>query len=96
MVYRLSKAAENDVINIYVDGAIMFGQEQAEHYHAGLETTLKMLAEYPYSGKEQLSITPPVRIFTFRSHLIIYSIDRHDILVLRVLNARQDWIAHLS
>jgi len=96
MVYRLSDAAENDIIDIYVDGVIVFGAEQAAQYHDALQTTLNMLAEYPQSGKEQVFINPPVRIFTFRSHLIIYSIAHHDILILRVLNARQDWKAYLS
>ena len=96
MVYRLSEAAENDVLNIYADGVKNFGIEQAARYHKGLKMTLNMLAEYPQSGKEETAIDPPVRIFTFRSHQIIYSIDDHDIVILRVLNTRQDWKAQLS
>ena len=96
MSYRLSKAAENDVIDIFVDGEMLFGVAQAEFYHNGLETTLNMLAEYPESGKEYRVIDPPVRIFSYSAHLIIYTINNNDVLVLRVLNGRQDWVKHLA
>ena len=96
MTYRLSMAAEKDVIYIFIDGAMLFGPEQAELYHDGLEATFKMLAEYPHSGKEYRSIKPPVRVFTFQSHPIVYTASKKDIFILRILHGRQDWVKHLN
>jgi toxin ParE1/3/4 len=33
MAWRLTRAAEDDVIHIYVEGVRMFGPDQAERYH---------------------------------------------------------------
>ena len=43
MAYRLSGKAEEDIIQIYVTGVEMFGVDQAERYHEGLERTFELL-----------------------------------------------------
>jgi hypothetical protein len=39
MAYRLTRRAEADVIEIFVNGAERFGLEHAEAYHSALERT---------------------------------------------------------
>ena len=56
MTYRLTRAAENDIIRIYVDGARLFGEAQAEHYHQELESIFELLAANPRMARERHEI----------------------------------------
>ena len=47
MNYRLSKEADNDLINLYLHGFKSFGEAQAEHYYFELEDCIKLLNETP-------------------------------------------------
>lgn len=90
-MYRLSQAAENDIIAIYVAGVGMFGARQAEHYHQGLEETFRFLAAFPGAARLRTEITPPVRVHPYRSHIIIYTVEGADIDILRVRHGLEDW-----
>jgi plasmid stabilization system protein ParE len=50
MAYRLSRKAEDDIIQIYVTGVAEFGVDQAERYHEGLERILGFLADFPLAA----------------------------------------------
>lgn len=94
MAYRLSRAAKEDVIAIYVDGVAAFGIDQAEAYHARLERVFETLAANPRIARERTEITPPVRVHPYGSHLIVYVVEPDDsVLVVRVRHAREDWIS---
>lgn len=88
---RLSREADEDIIRLYVDGAGLFGVEQAERYHADLRRTLSFLGEYPFAARERGEFKPPVRIHPFRSHIIVYVIDEKGVLIVRVRHALEDW-----
>lgn len=92
MAYRLSVKAEEDILRLYVEGARLFGTNQAEKYHAGLDETFQFLAETPRAAREREEITPPVRIHPYGAHIVVYLIDDNgDILILRVRHGREDW-----
>ncbi|MCQ0990343.1 type II toxin-antitoxin system RelE/ParE family toxin [Jiella marina] len=91
MIYKLSALAEQDFYDIYVEGALQFGEGQAEKYQAGLLHTLSLIAENPQMARERREITPPVRIHPYRAHLIIYTIRANDVFVLRLPRASRDW-----
>lgn len=92
MAYKLTKKADADIITIYVEGVYEFGVAQAEKYHAELERIFELLSDSPMLARERKEITPPVRVHPHRSHLIIYSIDKNnDILIVRVRHGREDW-----
>jgi toxin ParE1/3/4 len=91
MSYRLSRKAEDDLIQIYVAGTRGFGAAQAERYYAGLETAFAFLADYPQAARERVEILPPVRIHPYRSHVIVYVVDDEGVLILRVRHGREDW-----
>jgi len=48
--YRLSVRARAQLIDIYEFTAATFGPYQAEAYHAGLERTFGLLADFPRIG----------------------------------------------
>ena len=92
MRYKLSRKAEEDVINIFIDGAGQFGIAQAEHYHQELNQCFRFLAENPLVAPERFEIVPPVRIHPVGSHLVIYQIDENgDIFIIRIRHGREDW-----
>lgn len=92
MTWQLTQKAEEDLINIYLEGAEQFGTFHAEAYLSALETRFQFLAEHPLAAPERKEIQPPVRIHPFRSHLIIYQLDaQNHPLILRVRHCREDW-----
>jgi plasmid stabilization system protein ParE len=50
--YRLSVRARSQLIDIFEFTAMTFGAYQAEAYHAGLERTSGLLADFPRIGHQ--------------------------------------------
>lgn len=91
--YRLTKAAADDVVAIFIDGFARFGQARAEAYHDGLLATFAFLARYPRAARLREEITPPVRVHRYRSHLVVYRLDVDEtVIVLRIRHGREDWL----
>ena len=92
MSYRLTRKAEQDVIQAYLDGAREFGIDQAEAYHARLERTFELLADTPRLARERTELSPPVRIHPCGAHVIVYLVDENDdVLIVRLRHGREDW-----
>jgi toxin ParE1/3/4 len=92
--YRLTRAAADDLVDIYIQGVILFGQAQADRYHDGLEAAFGFLADYPRSARLRTEIARPVRAYPYKSHLIVYDVAEDDqILILRVRHGHEDWMA---
>lgn len=93
MGYRLTRRAEQDVIEIYIYGAREFGAAQADAYHDKLETAFDLLASQPYIARERNELAPPVRIHPVGAHIVVYLVDdTGDILIVRVRHGREDWV----
>lgn len=93
MAYRLSRRAKEDIIGIYVESAALFGAQQAESYHARLRRTFETLADNPLIARERTEITPPVRVHSCGSHIVVYVVEPDGgILVVRVRHGREDWL----
>lgn len=91
--YRLSRAAADDLVHIYLEGLALFGPEQADRYHDGLGAVFVFLAAYPLAARLRDEISPPVRVHRYQSHLIIYEIaEDNSVLILRVRHGREDWL----
>ena len=93
MGYRLSRKAEEDILEIFIQGARRFGLRQAEAYHDALAECFTFLAENPYAARERQEITPPVRVHPFGVHLVIYIVDESGTpFIIRVRHAHEDWM----
>jgi len=90
--YRLTRAADDDVAAIFLAGIDMFGLAQADSYHAGMAATFAFLADYPQAARLRHEIDPLVRVWPYKAHLVVYEVDEHGILVLRVRHGREDWM----
>lgn len=91
MTYRVTRQADQDIVAIYSWSVRNFGQSQAERYYIDLCLAFDLIAANPLLSRERPEIDPPVRLYSCRSHLIVYRIDQDGVLILRVLHGRQDW-----
>ena len=92
MGYKLSVKAEEDILNIFLEGVRLFGSHQAEKYHSDLERTFAFLAQTPSAARLREELSPPVRIHPFGAHLVVYlTEDSGDVLILRVRHGHEDW-----
>ena len=94
MTWRLSEAAEEDLIGIWLTGADRYGPAQADRYQDGLEATFELLGQFPELARERAELTPPLRVHPFGSHMILYLV-RSDgsVFVVRVRHQREDWVS---
>lgn len=68
---------------------------QADRYTDILEDTFGHLLFMPEMAHERPEIDPPVRIHPSAEHLIIYPVEKDKLVILRILDAGQDWHAIL-
>ena len=95
MIFRLTRQAEGDIIDIYLYTAETFGITQADAYHNKLKATFNLLGAQPYMARERTEIDPPVRVHPCGSHIIIYTVARDEsVLVVRVRHESEDWISN--
>ena len=94
MSYRISRKAEEDIIQLYMAGVRLFGAAQAERYYDGLEQTFEFLAAHPLAARERPEIDPPVRVHPYKAHLVVYIADREGVLILRIRHGHEDWIGN--
>jgi len=95
--YQLTQAASDDLVAIFLEGIEQFGAPQADAYHDGLAATFVFLAEYPRAAREREEISPPVRAYRYKSHLIVYEIQSDDcVLILRIRHGREDWVTEMA
>lgn len=82
--YRISVRARADLFNIYEFTEARFGAYQAEAYHAGLERSFGLLADFPRIGLPAYEFAPALRRFRFQSHSIFY-VEEFDHVLIRTL-----------
>jgi toxin ParE1/3/4 len=96
MPYRTTRKADEDIIAIYVQGAMAFGTAQAERYHTDLIGTFDLLAANPAMARLRAQFDPPLRVHPHGAHVVVYLEDATGILIVRVLHKRQDPERHLG
>jgi toxin ParE1/3/4 len=95
MPYRTTNRADQDIVGLYAHSARSFGRSHADLYFADLVHCFDLLAGQPQLARERREFTPPVRIHFHKAHAIIYLIRDDGILIVRVLDSRQDWASYL-
>lgn len=93
--YRLTPAALQDLEHIWRYSAERWSVKHADLYIDQLVTLFEHLAATPTMAREHTEFTPRVRIFAHQSHLVVFIIHTHEIVIVRLLGARQDWVSLL-
>ena len=89
--YRLSKEASEDLVAIYIQGHDQFGTRQADRYQDDLDALFRRLAATPAVARLRLEYVPPVRVFVFKAHVIVYDQEPDGVLIQRVRHGHEDW-----
>lgn len=99
MQYKLSKAASQDLENIYLYGFIHFGEKQADAYAYAyaetLESRINIICSNLEIGRIDTRVNPAVRRFESEIHVIFYDIYDDHILIVRVLHGATDYVQYL-
>lgn len=92
----LTPAAQRDLDGIWDYTAEVWSPAQAEKYLIGVQERFANICISPNISRERQEFDPPVRIYPYRSHLIIYRATFETISILRVVHARQNWQAFIE
>jgi len=88
--YHLTADADADLAALYGYSLREFGRAQADRYFLALIDCFEMIAGNPRIGADRSTLKPGYRRFVHEAHVIYYRVRERDVLILRVLGARQD------
>ena len=84
-VYKLSKAAKNDLASIYEFGIEAFGFYQAQLYLTQLHKHFLTMTENPGIGRDAPEFIEGLKRFVFESHTVFYQPMDTGVFIVRVL-----------
>jgi toxin ParE1/3/4 len=90
-----SLQARRDLEDIYRFGIQRYGAVAASAYIDEIILKYRYIANWPQSCSLRHEVSPPVRIYPFKGHLIIYRESEHQIEVLRVVAHYRDWMGSM-
>jgi toxin ParE1/3/4 len=90
LTLKRTLATDEDLIGIYRYSLKHFGKHQAETYFEGITTALEIICSNPLISPVIDEIRGSFRIYRYRQHIIIYQIESHHVLIVRVLHKRMD------
>ena len=92
----LYPAARADLAGIWQWTETRWGVAQAETYVRGLHAALDLLLMTPEMARERTEFSPPVRLWRYRSHVVIYRVSDNALVVHRIVHGRSNWDEVLS
>ncbi|MBO9657899.1 MAG: type II toxin-antitoxin system RelE/ParE family toxin [Chitinophagaceae bacterium] len=97
MPYHVSKAAKNDLENIWQYTVNNWSTEQADRYVSLILEELKFLGEHPETGKNYDHVRKNYRSSRVKSHIIFYKPTGKNspIEIIRILHQGMDILKHL-
>ena len=93
--YVLTRDAERDLINIYLDGLTKYGTDQAERYQLTLQDKVSVITDNPSFGADYDHIRPGLRRAECIAHSIYYRPEQDGILIFRFLHKNMDPARHI-
>ena len=87
-VFRFSRRAEADLLNIGAYTLRTWGKAQAARYISELEACCRKLANNPALGRRCDEVRPGLRRLEHGKHVVFYRCKRDGILVSRILHQR--------
>lgn len=89
---RISAKAQDDIRSIAIYTQKTWGVEQRRKYLDGMNAAFERLADMPLMAPERQDIDPPVRIYRYLRHLLVYIVQDEGIFVIRVRHHSEDWL----
>ena len=94
--YRLSKEAQDDLINIKNYSRMNWGDQQTQEYLSEIKDSLEKLFISPELGKMRDEIIEGLRSLGVGRHIIFYRLCKTEIEVARILHKRMDVTRHFG
>lgn len=94
--YFLTKAAERDLIDIFVYTLDEWGEDQVYIYKRQLESRFEAILLFPDIGRKHPKLPSDIYYLVEGKHYIFYKKVKSDIEVLRLLHHRMDILTNLS
>ena len=94
-IFKLSKASETDLEDIFEYGIFRFGLEQAKKYIFEMEQHFKILSENVNLGRDASALAVGLKRFSYATHVIFYVPVPDGMLVVRILHQSRDFERHL-
>ncbi len=96
MAFTLSKAADDDLHNMWDYTLDNWGERQADQYTGNLYVRFEWLSENPQLGIERDEIKGGYRSWFEGKHVIFYREVNQAIEIIGILGQNEDVIQHLS
>ena len=91
--YRLTQAAEDDLLEAFIYGFETFGRQQAEEYRDSMIRCFELLAENPRLGRKADDFAAGARRHEHAQHVIFYDEQPYGVLIIGIVHVRS--IRHL-
>jgi len=85
---RLTKAAEDDLLDAFIYGFETFGQAQAEGYRHSMVRCFELLADTPRLGRRADDFAAGVRRHEHGRHVIFYDEQPYGVLIIAIVHER--------
>ena len=92
----LRPLAEQDIADIWSDGADRWGIDQADRYFDGMMDLFDLLSEQPEIARLRNEFRPLVRIHVYGAHIVIFETVETGIGIIRILHQRRDILSLLG
>lgn len=92
---RISRAADDDLVEIARYTTEQFGAEQARKYRDQFKRCFASLLDNPMLGRSADELAPGLRRIRQQAHVVYYIADEEQVLVVRILHHRMDFERHL-
>lgn len=93
-IYKLSQAAENDLIEIYIRGITEWGVLKSDQFQEKLIDSFHLLAEQSGLGRA-VSIRPSLQRFDVVPYVVFYKAENYGVRIVRVLYKNRAMEKHL-
>lgn len=88
--------ALSDIERLYINGARLFGEAQAERLHRDIYRRFDLLAGNPFLGVARHSIAAGLHLYFLPAPCVIaYRHSAEELIILRVFHGREDYQAIL-
>jgi toxin ParE1/3/4 len=90
--FALRPDARADLEDIWLFTAARWSQQQADKYIAGMNAAFERISENPNIARERSELRPPVRVYRYGAHVLIYVDAGDHIDIIRVRHGSEDWM----
>ncbi|HEY5341612.1 MAG TPA: type II toxin-antitoxin system RelE/ParE family toxin [Candidatus Aquilonibacter sp.] len=91
MIVAYSPAAQNDRLQIFIEGALRFDMSSARTYQMKFDEALRStLGVFPNAGRIRPEFGVGIRSFPILPYVAFYRVQRRRIEIIRILHAHRD------